>query len=131
MDRQLAGELADWLQGSPYLRDLLPRVFGATGAWRPLEYGELWRGLIELSRREPDYRPQLLDGCLRRILLGGTAPALRPFRLLWSELAPDDGEVADRIAAYTAVAGSAAPGPATQALKALHALVGQGLCSPG
>lgn len=124
---QLAAQQADWLQASPYLRDLLPRVFEAEGAWRDLEYGEIWRGLVQLSRREPGYRPQLLDGCLRRILLGGTAPVLSPFRRLWSELAPDGGEAAAaRITAYTAVAGSAAAGLATRALKALHALEGQG-----
>lgn len=81
---------------------------------------------IELSRREPGYRAQLLDGCLRRILLGGTAPALHPFAALWSELAPDDGEVAARVPAYTAVAASAPPGLAEQALKALHALAENG-----
>jgi len=122
----LAADQADLLQASPYLRDLLPRVFEADGAWRALEHGKLWLGLIELSRRESAFRPQLLDGCLRRILLGGTAPALRPFGLLWSELAADEDEVAARVAEYTALAGSAAPGFAAQALRALHALDGQG-----
>jgi hypothetical protein len=123
---ELVGQQADWLQASPYLPDLLPKVFEIDGTWRALENGPIWRPLLELSRREPGYRPQLIDGCLNRILLGGTAPALHPFGLLWAELAPDDSEVAARVAAYTAVAASAPPGLATRALKALNALGHQG-----
>jgi hypothetical protein len=63
---------------------------------------------------------------LDRILLGGTARALRPFGRLWDELAPDDNEVAARVPAYSAVAASAVPELATRALNALHALEHRG-----
>lgn len=123
-DAKLAAEQADWLQASPYLPGLLPRIFTTDEVQRYLE--PALPGLLELSRRQPGYRPQLIDGCLRRILLSGTAPTLRPFGLLWAGLAPDDGEVAARVALYTAVAASAAPGLATQALKPLHGLAQRG-----
>jgi hypothetical protein len=50
-------------------------------------------------------------------------------RAAWMEHAhrtADEDEVAARVAEYTALAGSAAPGFAAQALRALHALDGQG-----
>ncbi|MFF0574423.1 DUF7824 domain-containing protein [Streptosporangium saharense] len=113
------------LAADPLLGHLLPRLFEAQGVGRALR-GERnpregWlaalTGLAETGRVE---RETLVEGCLRRFLLGGTANDLRFFVNLHEALDPSPGEAARHADDYLRLL-AASPGPvATLAVRRLR-----------
>ncbi|GLW10179.1 hypothetical protein Misp01_53080 [Microtetraspora sp. NBRC 13810] len=110
-----------WLRARPRADDpligpLLPRIFEAEGAGRVLREERLeprptgWLALIgRLEAAGRVSRADLLDGCLRRFLLGGDAVGLRFFVRLHRMLDPTPREVAARTRDYLRLL-PAAPG---------------------
>ncbi|MBB4915620.1 DUF7824 domain-containing protein [Streptosporangium saharense] len=113
------------LAADPLLGHLLPRLFEAQGVGRALR-GERnpregWlaalTGLAETGRVE---RETLVEGCLRRFLLGGTANDLRFFVNLHEALDPSPEEAARHADDYLRLL-AASPGPvATLAVRRLR-----------
>ncbi|MER7206272.1 DUF6493 family protein [Streptosporangium sp. NPDC000239] len=113
------------LAADPLLGHLLPRLFEAQGAGRALrgekEPDRGWlaalSGLAETGRVR---RETLVEGCLRRFLLGGTATDLRFFIHLHEALDPSPEEVASHTRDYLRLL-AVSPGPvATLAVRRLR-----------
>ncbi|MEU4515214.1 hypothetical protein AB0G05_37440 [Nonomuraea wenchangensis] len=106
---------ADRLRHDPLLGRLLPRLFEAEGVGRALrdESGDrsvAWlTALTTLTGERVIDRELLLDGCVRRFLLGGPVGGLRFFARLHERLEPTYDEVRERAPAYLRLL-SAAPG---------------------
>ncbi|MDR8411178.1 DUF6493 family protein [Nonomuraea sp. 3-1Str] len=114
------------LGDDPLLDQLLPRLFEAQGVGRVLQWekdpGEGWLGaLTELAEAGRVKREALIEGCVRRFLLGGTARDLRFFVHLHEALNPSPTETASRARDYLRLL-PASPGPVAElAMKRLRA----------
>jgi hypothetical protein len=110
----------------PLLDHLLPRLFEAQGVGRVLQWErspqEGWlQALLEVAASGRVRREALIDGCVRRFLLGGTAIDLRFFVRLHEALDPSPAEAAARARDYLRLL-PASPGPVAElALKRLRA----------
>lgn len=114
------------LGDDPLLDHLLPRLFEAEGVGRELQWETQpdggWLGaLLELVEAGRVKREMLLDGCIRRFLLGGTATNLRFFVHLHEALDPSPAEVAAHARDYLSLL-PASPGTVAElAMKRLRA----------
>ncbi|MEV0147923.1 MULTISPECIES: DUF6493 family protein [unclassified Nonomuraea] len=114
------------LGDDPLLDHLLPRLFEAQGVGRALQWEkdpeEGWLGaLTELAEAGRVKREALIEGCVRRFLLGGTARDLRFFVHLHEALNPSPTEAASRARDYLRLL-PASPGPVAElAMKRLRA----------
>ncbi|MBF8192976.1 hypothetical protein ITP53_46360 [Nonomuraea sp. K274] len=123
------------LREDPLLDHLLPRLFEAEGVGRalrderadPLTPGTWLASLRALESEGRIGRDLLLDGCVRRFLLGGSARDLRFFVRLHELLEPAYDEVAKRARDYLRLL-PAAPGPVAE--PALRHLRGLGELEP-
>jgi len=113
----------------PLLDHLLPRLFEAQGVGRALQWdtdprtGRL-RELVELAETGRVKREQLIDGCVRRFLLGGAAVELRFFVRLHEALKPTPEETARHARDYLRLLPDA-PGPVAElAMKHLRGCPG-------
>ncbi|MFB9469400.1 DUF6493 family protein [Nonomuraea salmonea] len=102
------------LADDPLLDHLLPRLFEAQGVGRELQWqtdpDQGWLGaLLDLADSGRVRRADLLDGCLRRFLLGGAPAELRFFVHLHEALDPGPDEVESRARDYLRLL-PAAPG---------------------
>lgn len=91
------------LRADPLLDHMVPRLFEADGAPEALTYnlrrnGEcsLVTGLVALAAEGRLPRPMLLDGCVSRFLIGGTAGNLLPYARLYRDLRPTLEEIPER-----------------------------------
>ncbi|MQY07785.1 DUF6493 family protein [Actinomadura macrotermitis] len=100
------GFVIGWLQSTepgelaadPFLDDLLPSLFEITAAGRALEGRDDWaRALCGLAEAGRVDRAVLLDGCVRRFLLGGELRDLRWYADLYQALATTGEEAAARV----------------------------------
>ncbi|MEV0198744.1 DUF6493 family protein [Nonomuraea sp. NPDC050691] len=94
-----AGHGPGRLGDDPLLEHLLPRLFEAQGVGRVLQRerdaGDGWLGaLTGLAEAGRIRREALIEGCVRRFLLGGTAIELRFFVRLHEALDPSPAEAA-------------------------------------
>ncbi|MEV4357539.1 DUF6493 family protein [Nonomuraea sp. NPDC049625] len=124
--------VAGWVSREPSLSDdplldhLLPRLFEAQGVGRALQWDKAsekgWlRALLEAAESGRVRREALIDGCVRRFLLGGTPIDLRFFVRLHEALDPSPAEAAARARDYLRLL-PASPGPVAElALKRLRA----------
>ncbi|TDD67718.1 DUF6493 family protein [Actinomadura rubrisoli] len=139
-DGFVVGWLADdvhpmTLAEDPFLDALVPRLFSAIGVGAALardagrgEQGMAqegaqytWAGSLAALARAGRLDPAaLLDGCLSRFLLGGTAHTLRWFVRLHDALEPTDEEVAARVRDYVRLLPAAPPNVADLALRAIR-----------
>ncbi|MFI6481852.1 hypothetical protein ACIBH1_28245 [Nonomuraea sp. NPDC050663] len=111
---------ADRLRDDPLREALLPRFFEAEGVGRELTHDHRWP--VALAALPGGDRAALLDGCVRRLLRGGTANDLRVFARLHAALAPAPHEAAPYARDYLALLPSA-PGPVAElAVRQLKAL---------
>ncbi|MFI7130889.1 DUF6493 family protein [Nonomuraea sp. NPDC050153] len=122
----VAREPSPSLPGDPLLGHLLPRLFEAQGVGRVLQWErspqEGWlRALLEVAASGQVRREALIDGCVRRFLLGGTPIDLRFFVRLHEALDPSPAEGAARARDYLRLL-PASPGPVAElAVKRLRA----------
>ncbi|MET7329691.1 DUF6493 family protein [Nonomuraea sp. NPDC005650] len=122
----VAREPSPSLPYDPLLDHLLPRLFEAQGVGRVLQWErspqEGWlRALLEVAASGRGRREALIDGCVRRFLLGGTPIDLRFFVRLHEALAPSPAEGAARARDYLRLL-PASPGPVAElAVKRLRA----------
>ncbi|MEU4577650.1 DUF6493 family protein [Nonomuraea sp. NPDC023979] len=120
---------ADGLADDPLLDHLLPRLFEATGVGRALQWdstpGAGWLGaLTALAEAGRIKREALIEGCVRRFLLGGSAVDLRFFVRLHEALDPAPAETAPHARDYRCLLASA-PGPVAElAMKRLRRVTG-------
>ncbi|MBB2915125.1 hypothetical protein FHS43_006445 [Streptosporangium becharense] len=106
------------LREDPLLDVLLPRIFEAQGVGlalreersNPPRAGSWLGALATLSGEGRISREMLLDGCVRRFLLGGDARELRFFARLHELLRPSSAEVGSRARDYLRLLPTA-PGP--------------------
>ncbi|WP_061293056.1 hypothetical protein [Herbidospora cretacea] len=112
--------VAAWLAApgvahDPLTPHLLPRIFDAAGAGRALAGETLTpkpsRWLALAGRELP--REQVVEGCVRRFLLGGDVQDLRFFARLHALVAPTPEESAGRLRDYLRLL-PAAPGPVAE-----------------
>ncbi|WP_431912866.1 DUF6493 family protein [Nonomuraea jabiensis] len=114
------------LSDDPLLDHLLPRLFEAQGVGRALQWEKEprrgWLGaLLRAAESGRAKRESLIDGCVRRFLLGGTAIDLRFFVRLHEALDPSAAEAAARARDYLRLL-PASPGPVAElAVKRLRA----------
>ncbi|MFF5207546.1 DUF6493 family protein [Streptosporangium sp. NPDC000396] len=112
------------LGDDPLLDHLLPRLFEAEGVGRMLQREPLegWLGaLLRLVKAGRVKREVLIEGCVRRFLLGGTANDLRFFVRLHEALDPSPAEVTSHARDYLRLL-AASPGPVAElAMKRLRA----------
>lgn len=114
------------LSDDPLLDHLLPRLFEAQGVGRALQWEKQpqrgWLGaLLRAAESGRAKRESLIDGCVRRFLLGGTAIDLRFFVRLHEALDPSPAEAAARARDYLRLL-PASPGPVAElAVKRLRA----------
>ncbi|MEU6742284.1 DUF7824 domain-containing protein [Streptosporangium sandarakinum] len=106
------------LGADPLLDHLLPRLFEAAGVGRVLQWEkdphEGWLGaLTTLADAGRVKREELIDGCVRRFLLGGTAIDLRFFVRLHEALDPSPAETASHARDYLCLL-PASPGPVAE-----------------
>ncbi|GAB2469045.1 hypothetical protein GCM10027187_41430 [Streptosporangium sandarakinum] len=106
------------LGADPLLDHLLPRLFEAAGVGRVLQWEkdprQGWLGaLTTLADAGRVKREELIDGCVRRFLLGGTAIDLRFFVRLHEALDPSPAETAPRARDYLCLL-PASPGPVAE-----------------
>ncbi|MFI1645652.1 DUF6493 family protein [Streptomyces avidinii] len=123
--------LADGLRGDPHLTAFVPRLFEtpepvAALAWQcePDDPHHWPTALATLAGEGLLDRAALLDGCTARLLRGGTALQLKPYRAVLEVLRPTEEEERVRTAdwiALTADAPSAVAGYAQQVLTRLAA----------
>ncbi|GIH99960.1 DUF7824 domain-containing protein [Planobispora takensis] len=124
-----AGRDPSRLGSDPLLDHLLPRLFEAEGVGRVLQWERDpdggWLGaLLDLADEGRVRREALIDGCVRRFLLGGTALDLRFFVRLHEELDPSPAETAPRARDYLSLL-AASPGPVAEpAARCLRACEG-------
>ena len=124
--------VAGWVRGDParlgddpLLGHLLPRLFEAQGVGRVLQWdtepGRGWLGsLPALAEAGRVKREALIEGCVRRFLLGGTAIDQRFFVRLHEVLDPSPAEAAVHARDYLRLL-PAAPGPVAElAMKRLR-----------
>ncbi|MBE1582046.1 DUF6493 family protein [Nonomuraea angiospora] len=122
----VSGEPRSSLSADPLLDHLLPRLFEAQGVGRVLQWekasGKGWlRALLAAAESGRVKREALIDGCVRRFLLGGTAIDLRFFVRLHEALDPAPAEAAARARDYLRLL-PASPGPVAElAVKRLRA----------
>ncbi|MFI7226461.1 DUF6493 family protein [Nonomuraea angiospora] len=122
----VSGEPRSSLSADPLLDHLLPRLFEAEGVGRVLQWekasGKGWlRALSQAAESGRVKREALIDGCVRRFLLGGTAIDLRFFVRLHEALDPAPAEAAARARDYLRLL-PASPGPVAElAVKRLRA----------
>ena len=114
-----AAQPPDGLADDPLLGHLLPRLFEAQGVGRVLQWDAdpdqgFLGALLRLARSGRVRRADLLDGCLRRFLLGGTPVELRFFVRLHQALDPSPAEVEPRARDYLRLL-PAAPGTVAEA----------------
>ncbi|WP_326821032.1 hypothetical protein [Streptosporangium sp. NBC_01756] len=108
---------------------MLPRIFDAQGVGRALQWesgptGPWLKALCDLAAGDAAKRPTLLEGCVRRFLLGGSALDLRFFARLHEALDPAPHEIEPRAHDYLRLL-PAAPGPVAElALRRLRRLDG-------
>ncbi|GGS50058.1 hypothetical protein GCM10010156_05970 [Planobispora rosea] len=123
------GRAPSRLGDDPLLDHLLPRLFEAEGVGRVLQWESEphagWLGaLLNLAETGRVRREALIEGCVRRFLLGGTAVDLRFFTRLHEALDPSPAEAAPHIRDYLQLL-PASPGPvAESAMKLLRACDG-------
>ncbi|WP_406675100.1 DUF6493 family protein [Nonomuraea sp. N2-4H] len=114
-----AAQPPEGLADDPLLGHLLPRLFEAQGVGRVLQWDTdpdrgLLGALLRLAGSGRVRRADLLDGCLRRFLLGGTPVELRFFVRLHEALDPQPAEVEPRARDYLPLL-PAAPGTVAEA----------------
>ncbi|MGI5284551.1 DUF6493 family protein [Nonomuraea polychroma] len=128
-DPLVAGWVSQWptrLGDDPLLDHLVPRLFEAQGVGRMLQWErdphEGWLGaLLKLAGAGRLKREALIEGCVRRFLLGGTAIDLRFFVRLHEALNPSPTEAAPHARDYLRLL-PASPGPVAElAMKHLRA----------
>ncbi|MER5646829.1 DUF6493 family protein [Streptosporangium sp. NPDC002524] len=113
----------------PLLDVMLPRLFEAQGVGRALRWesdsaGSLTVALSALAAADGARRSELLRGCVRRFLLGGSVTELRFFVRLHEALDPAPHEIEPRARDYLRLL-PAAPGPVAElALRHLRGLDG-------
>ncbi|RVX46799.1 hypothetical protein EDD27_9703 [Nonomuraea polychroma] len=120
-DPLVAGWVSQWptrLGDDPLLDHLVPRLFEAQGVGRMLQWErdphEGWLGaLLKLAGAGRLKREALIDGCVRRFLLGGTAIDLRFFVRLHEALNPSPTEAAPHVRDYLRLL-PASPGPVAE-----------------
>ncbi|MEU8380287.1 DUF6493 family protein [Streptosporangium sp. NPDC048865] len=111
----------------PLFDAMLPRLFEAQGVGRVLQWESdpdrsLLGALRTLAAADGERRAALLQGCVRRFLLGGPATELRFFVRLHEALDPAPHEIGPRARDYLRLL-PAAPGPVAElALRHLRAL---------
>ncbi|MEU9834492.1 DUF6493 family protein [Streptosporangium sp. NPDC048047] len=113
-----AGLAPSGLDADPLLDHLLPRLFEAQDVGRVLQWEKNphagWLGaLTSLAHAGRVKREELIEGCVRRFLLGGTAIDLRFFVRLHEALDPSPAETAPRARDYLCLL-PASPGPVAE-----------------
>ncbi|MGW0591184.1 DUF7824 domain-containing protein [Streptosporangium sp. NPDC002607] len=117
------------LRKDPLFDAMLPRVFEVQGVGRALQWeNDPARSLLgvlrTLAAKDGARRPMLLQGCVRRFLLGGSAAELRFFVRLHEALDPAPHEIEPHARDYLRLL-PAAPGPVAElALRHLRGLDG-------
>jgi hypothetical protein len=107
------GTLLDRLRPDPDLRPMVDALFGIEGMGRLLHGAGAWSGaLLALTGEGLLSREVMIDGCLSRLLRGGTAGDLRFFHGLLTDLGLTARERRERVAAWQALT---ADGPSTVA----------------
>ncbi|MBB5132471.1 hypothetical protein HNP84_002187 [Thermocatellispora tengchongensis] len=117
----------------PLIDTLLPRLFEAEGVGRALQWwretDQGWLGaLLKMAEAGRVGRESLIEGCVHRFLLGGSATDLRFFARLHEALAPAPEEVEPRVRDYVRLL-AASPGPVAEA--AVKHLRAQPALDPG
>ncbi|MGP3964695.1 DUF7824 domain-containing protein [Nonomuraea sp. 3N208] len=127
-DPLVAGWVSQWpprLGDDPLVDHLVPRLFEAEGVGRLLQWEREphagWLGaLLELTGAGRVKREALIEGCVRRFLLGGTAIDLRFFVRLHEALDPSPAEAASYTRDYLRLLPTS-PGPVAElAMKRLR-----------
>lgn len=121
--------LAHSLAADPLLDTLLPQIFRAEGVGEALQWEEdpaspySWLGALRmLAANGRVGRDVLLDGCLTRFLLGGSAMQLRFFVRLHAALDPTAAETETRMRDYLRLLPSSPGTVANLALRQLRKL---------
>lgn len=102
--------LADRLRQDPHTPRLVAALFvtadiGASLAWCPAEGPNSWAGSIaRLTEEGVLNRPAMLDGCVARLLRGGSVVDQRAFLRLLRTLAPTRSEERERLTGWAALA---------------------------
>lgn len=131
------GRLSDILRRDPHLTAFVPRLFDTP---EPVAYlaahhdpgaPEEWPGaLAALAAEGLLERAALLDACTARLLRGGTALHLKPYRAVLEALRPTPEEERERTADWIALTADAPSPVAGQAQQVLVRLAAAGHLSP-
>ncbi|MFF4098827.1 DUF6493 family protein [Streptomyces sp. NPDC001903] len=136
--RSSRGTLTHALRRDPHLRAFVPRLFETPEPVAPLarecepDDPHQWpTALAALADEGFLDRSLLLDGCTARLLRGGTAPVLKPYRAILQALKPTEEEERGRTADWIAIAADAPSSVAGHAQQVVARLAAAGHVSAG
>ncbi|WP_327286291.1 DUF6493 family protein (plasmid) [Streptomyces sp. NBC_01278] len=136
--RDSRGSLTHALRRDPHLTAFVPRLFDTPEPVTPLAWAcepddpHQWpTALATLAAEGLLDRAALLDGCTARLLRGGTALVLKPYRAVLRALQPTVEEERERTADWIAIAADAPSAVAGHAQQVVARLAAAGHVTPG